>query len=391
VTGIGVDAQTAVDLLDLYSPRTGFVLERGGQGVATASPPHAVVSVSPGPDQVQRAAALIQEALAAAGGSAIATGALPFDGAPVAFLQVAPHVTHTDAHPPDAEAMPVGYRLDHSAPEPDEDSYEDAVSEALRAIESARVDKVVLARTLLVETHTPLDPRVLAKRLRAADPDCYVYAVGLPGSAHALVGASPELLVRRSGDLVSSDPLAGTAPRGRDPVEDRELATNLLRAVKDRREHRLVAETVADGLAPFCTTLQVDDEPSLTSTATVWHLHTAIRGQLRPDAPDALTIAAALHPTPAVCGTPRSAALELIRELEPFDRRFYAGIVGWVDAQGDGEWVITLRCAEIMGRTARLYAGSGIVAGSDPVAENREVDAKFGAMLQALGVSQPAR
>jgi len=391
VTGTSLDTAIASDLLDWYSPRTGFVLERGGQGLAGTSPPHAVVSVSPGPDQVHRAGSLIQEALVAAGGTSVAMGALPFDGAPVAFLQIAAHATRAGAHAPDVTPMPDGYRLRRSAPEPDEDAYEDAISEALRAIEAERVDKVVLARTLVVEAQTLLDPRVLARRLRAADPDCYVFAIGLPGSAHALVGASPELLVRRSGDTVSSDPLAGTAPRGRDPVHDRELAANLLRTAKERNEHRLVTETVADGLTPFCTTLEVDDEPSLTSTATVWHLHTAIRGRLRRDAPDALTIAAALHPTPAVCGTPRGAALELIRELEPFDRRFYAGMVGWVDAQGDGEWVITLRCAEISGRTARLYAGSGIVAGSEPVAEDREVDAKFGAMLQALGVNQPPR
>jgi isochorismate synthase len=146
-----------------------------------------------------------------------------------------------------------------------------------------------------------------------------------------------------------------------------------------------VAEAVADTLSKFCENLEVDAQPSLVSTATLWHLHTAVRGRLRPDAPDALTLAAALHPTPAVCGTPPDAALGLIRELEPFDRRFYAGMAGWVDAHGDGDWVIVLRCAEVMGRTARLYAGAGIVAGSDPEAEDREADIKFSAMLHALG------
>ncbi|MBV8195610.1 MAG: chorismate-binding protein, partial [Candidatus Dormibacteraeota bacterium] len=150
-------------------------------------------------------------------------------------------------------------------------------------------------------------------------------------------------------------------------------------------------DAVADTLAPFCSELEVDRQPSLHATATLWHLRTSIRGRLRDDSPDALTLAAALHPTPAVCGMPPDAALSLIRELEPFDRRFYAGIVGWVDARGDGEWVIALRCAEIMGRTARLYAGAGIVSGSDPAAEDREADVKFGAMLRALGVAQPSR
>lgn len=387
---MSVATDTAVDLLDLYAPRTGFVLQRSGHGIAASAPPQALVAVSPGPDQVRRAAAVMNEALMSAGATSVGFGALPFDGSPVTFLQIASDVVRSDGRASDDE-IPPGYRLMRSAPEPDEDAYRDAVSETLHTIEHGHVAKVVLARSLVIEADRLLDARVLAKRLRAADPDCYVFAVGLPGSAHALVGASPELLVRRQGDAVSSDPLAGTAARSADRARDEEIARGLLRAVKERQEHRLVAEAVADGLTPFCSELDVDEEPSLTSTATVWHLHTGIRGRLRRDAPDALSLAAALHPTPAVCGTPRDTALELIRELEPFDRRFYAGTVGWVDAQGDGEWVIALRCAEIMGRTARLYAGSGIVTGSDPADEDREVDVKFGAMLRALGFDQPAR
>jgi isochorismate synthase len=164
----------------------------------------------------------------------------------------------------------------------------------------------------------------------------------------------------------------------------------LFDAVKEQREHRLVAEAVADALTPFCSKLVVDSEASVTSTATLWHLHTAIKGTLKPDAPDALTIAAALHPTPAVCGTPQAAAAELIGRLEPFDRRFFAGLVGWVDALGDGEWALTLRCAEVSGSTARLHAGAGIVAGSEPALEDLETEAKFGVGLRALGV-EPAQ
>ena len=379
------------DLFDLYVPRSGFVLERGGRGLATPGPPAAIVAVSPGPDQVSRAAALAGEALAASGDGSVVVGALPFDGAPVALLQVASGVVRTVNPSPRTPDGARGYELVNTAHEPDEAAYEDAVAEALRGIDAGTVEKVVLARTLVIEADLPLDPRVIATRLRDADPDCYVFAAALPGSAHALVGASPELLVRRRGDRVASDPLAGTAPRSADPARDRDLGAALLDSMKERREHRLVAEAVADSLSPFCATLEVDPQPALMATATLWHLHTAIRGRLRPGAPDALTLAAALHPTPAVCGTPPAAALSLIRELEPFDRRFYAGIVGWVDARGDGEWVISLRCAEIMGRTARLYAGAGIVAGSEPAAEDRETDVKFRAMLRALGLDQPSR
>ena len=376
------------DLFDLYVPRSGFVLSGGGRSLAAAAPPAAMVAVSPGPDQIARAARLAAAALPASGDDAVIVGALPFDGAPPAHLQIPGRIVRGaggDADDPDEVPH---LRLVSSAHEPDEAAYRDAVAEALHDIDAGGVDKVVLARTLIVEADLVLDPRLIARRLSRADPECHTFAVALPGSAHALVGASPELLVRRRGDRVASDPLAGSAARGRDAAEDRERARTLLDSVKERREHRIVIEAVADALNPLCVTLDVDAQPSLLATATLWHLHTGIRGRLRPDAPDALTLAATLHPTPAVCGTPRDTALELIRELEPFDRRFYAGIVGWVDARGDGEWVIALRCAEIMGRTARLYAGCGIVAGSDPAAEDREAAMKFNAMLRALGMRQ---
>ena len=381
--------QVESDLFDHFAPRSGFVLEGQGRGLALLVPAAAVLAVSPGPDQVARAAGLARDALAS-GTNSVVAGALPFDGAPVGVLQMGARADGRRQAAPSAPAAPT-YQAVSAAREPDESAYEEAVTEALRAIESGSIDKVVLARTLLVETDSPLDPARIARRLRDADPDCYVFAVGLPGPAHALVGASPELLVRRRGEHVASDPLAGSAPRSVDPTEDRDAAHALLRSVKERREHRIVAEAVADTLSPFCQRLDVDEQPSLLATATLWHLHTAVRGRLRPGAPDALTLAAALHPTPAVCGTPRDASLSLIRDLEPFDRRFYAGIVGWVDSRGDGEWVIALRCAEVMGRSARLYAGCGIVAGSEPAAEDREAAIKFSAMLRALGIDQPAR
>ena len=370
-------------IFELFDPRTGFVMVHGEHGLATVGPPSGVIVVAPGPDQVRRAAELAAAALRDGDGS-IVTGALPFDGAPIALLHTCPSAVRRMA----ADVRP-GERSFHrvvsTAHDPDESAYQEAVAEALRRIDAGDVEKVVLARTLVVETDGVLDPSDIARRLHASDPDCHVFAVALPGAAHALVGASPELLLRRRGLRVASDPLAGSAPRSPDPIEDRERGERLLQTVKERREHRLVAEAVADTLSSFCETLEVDAQPSLASTATLWHLHTAIRGRLRSDAPDALTLAAALHPTPAVCGTPPDAALSLIRELEPFDRRFYAGLAGWVDGHGDGDWVIALRCAELMGRTARLYAGAGIVAGSEPEAEDRETDLKFSAILHALG------
>ena len=371
------------DIFELYEPRTGFVMVHGEHGLATVGARGGVIPVSPGPDQVRRAAGLAAAFLREGNGS-IVTGALPFDGAPIALLHTSPAAVRRSVA---AAGLADGSdpHVVNTAHEPDETAYQEAVAEALRQIDANAVEKVVLARTLLVETDRVLDPGVIARRLHASDPDCHVFAVALPGAAHALVGASPEMLLRRRDRRVASDPLAGTASRSPDPVEDRERGERLLQTVKERREHRLVAEAVADTLTSFCESLEVDPQPSLASTATLWHLHTAIRGRLKPDAPDALTIAAALHPTPAVCGTPPDDALALIRELEPFDRRFYAGLAGWVDSHGDGDWVIALRCAEVMGRTARLYAGAGIVAGSEPEAEDRETDLKFSAILHALG------
>nr|BFE82385.1 hypothetical protein GCM10020093_049860 [Planobispora longispora] len=215
------------------------------------------------------------------------------------------------------------------------------------------------------------------------------FAAPLPGG-RTLIGASPELLVSRRGRTVISNPLAGSAARSADPAEDRRRAAALAASAKDLHEHRLVVEAVADALAPYCADLDVPNGPELTSTETMWHLSTRVTGVLRdPDTP-VLALAAALHPTPAVCGTPRLRARRAIEELEPFDRGFYTGLVGWTDAAGDGEWAVTIRCAEAAGRMLRLYAGAGIVPGSDPDKELAETSAKFRTMLRALGVDTDA-
>ena len=193
-------------------------------------------------------------------------------------------------------------------------------------------------------------------RLREREPDAYAFAV------HGFVGATPELLVARRGRSVVSNPLAGTVARAADPSEDRAAAERLLASRKDLLEHAPVVDAVRDALAPVCDELSVDASPALLGTGTVWHLSTSVRGTLRGPAPSALELAARLHPTPAVCGTPRDAAMAAIGRLEAIDRTLYGGIVGWMDADGDGEWAVVLRCAEIQGRIALLFAGAGIVA-----------------------------
>jgi isochorismate synthase len=377
-------AVSETDLFDCYRASDGVVLQFGPHGLAAAGSSESI-HLAAGRDHVRRAAALVQTALDGTAGLGVAMGALPYDGSCDAVIRLPERVVRGVSRHGGLAPQP-DWAITGLVPDPLPVEYESAVEQALAAIDDGVVEKVVLARTLLVEADRPIDARIVARRLNAEEPGAFVYLVALPGGASTLVGASPELVVRRRGRMVFSDPLAGTARRSPDRARDREIAQQLLDAVKEQREHRLVAEAVADGLAPFCSKLVVDSEPSVTSTATLWHLHTAIKGTLKPEAPDALTIAAALHPTPAVCGTPQPAAAGLIERLEPFDRRFFAGLVGWVDALGDGEWALTLRCAEVSGASARLHAGAGIVAGSEPALEDLETEAKFGVGLRALGI-----
>ncbi|WP_205718512.1 isochorismate synthase MenF [Actinomadura sp. WMMA1423] len=237
--------------------------------------------------------------------------------------------------------------------------------------------KVVLARDLTVHAEGPIDPRVLLQRLAARFPGCYTF------SCAGMVGATPELLIRRTGGDIESLVLAGTTARGDTPADDQARAAALFASAKDREEHRYAAEMVRDALTPLCAHLTVPDEPELLTLPNVLHLASPLRGRLAADR-SVLDVVAALHPTPAVCGTPTGTAMDLIRELEGMDRGRYAGPVGWVDARGDGEWGIALRCAEIDGTRARLFAGCGIVADSDPDAELAEARAKFRPMQYAL-------
>jgi isochorismate synthase len=295
----------------------------------------------------------------------------------------------TDGSPPTFRSSPVtsgtpadGFTDVHLIERPAPDGYREAVADALTRIRAGALRKVVIARTIEVHADRTLDPRALAHRLRAVDPDAYTFTA--PTGDGVLVGATPELLVSRFGREVKSNPLAGSAPRSGDPDEDRANAEALGGSAKDREEHAIVVEAVADTLRPLCDRLTFDPEPVLRETPNIWHLSTRFRGALRDPGPSALDLVAELHPTPAVAGAPRDVALDTIAELEPFDRGRYAGPVGWVDADGDGEWAIALRCAELRGDRAILYAGAGIVAGSDPQQELDETERKFRSFLDAL-------
>jgi menaquinone-specific isochorismate synthase len=253
--------------------------------------------------------------------------------------------------------------------------YRKAVAEAVRRMRAGELDKAAIAHDLLAIGDAPLDPRALLAGLARRYPTCWSYSVD------GLVGATPEMLVRRVDGTVSSRVLAGTIW----PGECDDLSGRLLGSAKDRHEHALAVDSLADALRPMCSSLDVPDTPSVIALRNVSHLASDVHGKLDPQSPASLLqLAAAVHPTAAVGGTPRDAALALIAELEGMDRGRYAGPVGWMDGNGDGELGIALRCALLDGPTARLFAGCGIVADSDPDTEVREAAAKMVAVRDAL-------
>lgn len=258
--------------------------------------------------------------------------------------------------------------------------WQKSVKTAVDRINRGEIDKVVLARDVVALTDRSINVRWLLSRLNKRYPETWVFAVD------GLVGATPELLVRRRGDEVTSRVLAGTVRTSSDAERTGELAAALMGSEKDQEEHAYAVRSVADALAAHCTDLDVPTEPTILRLANVQHLATDVRGRLADSAP-ALALAASLHPTAAVCGTPTERAFSTIRELEGMDRGRYAAPVGWIDSSGDGEFGIALRCAQIEDEqrtTLRLFAGVGLVSGSDPDSELAETQSKLVAMRDAI-------
>lgn len=385
----------AADLLTAYLP--GSFYFSSPRGTLLADGVHAVVATEPGASRAGAATRALADARAAGLADPIVAGAIGFRPDDEASLVVPALVRRAPA--PDettaVSAAPAPARASRVVtPQPDPADYVEAVRKALLHIETGDIDKVVLARALDVTADAPVSVPPLLARLVRADPAAHAFAVDVtaPGdpAARTLFGASPELLISRRGRTVTVNPLAGSRPRSADDAENRARIDDLRTAAKDRAEHDLVIRQVADALRPLCSDLDVP-EPEVIGTPTMWHLSTRITGTLaEPDDPasSSLALAEALHPTPAVCGVPTTTARDVIADLEPVRRGYYAGLVGWTDADGDGEWVVTIRCAEASGRSVRVHAGAGIVAGSDPEAELAETRAKFRTLLDALGVSE---
>lgn len=320
----------------------------------------------------------------------LVVGAIPFDRTAPAALAVPETVRWAPALRTDPlialpapQAAGTGWDV---RPVPEPERYAAAVADAVRRMRGGEFTKVVLARALDLTGAQEPDVPAMLQRLARRDTRGYVFATPT-GPGRTLLGASPELLVSRSGTRLTANPLAGSVPRSPDLAEDVRRAAALLESAKDRTEHAVVVDAVRAALAPYCAALDVPARPTLVKTAAMWHLSTTVTGTLASPAVSALELACALHPTPAVCGTPTAVAREVMAELEPFDRGWYAGAVGWGDANGDGAWVVTLRCAEASPGALRLFAGAGVVAASDPEAETAETGAKFRTFLDAVGAA----
>ena len=260
------------------------------------------------------------------------------------------------------------------------DAWKERVAEAIARIEKSGVDKVVLARDLVATATSDIDARPILKKLATEYPSTWTFSVD------GLVGATPELLLRLSKGMVTSRVLAGTIPKTGDDEKDLALAASLARSSKDLEEHDYAVRSVADALEPFCSSTNVPESPYVLHLANVMHLATDVTGALikSKQRVDAFSLLKSLHPSAAVCGTPRNIAFDIINEIEGMNRGRYAGPVGWIDASGDGELGIALRTGQITGKEIRIYAGCGIVAGSNPEKELEESAAKMIPMRSAL-------
>ena len=382
-----------VDLLTVAGAE-GVLVARDGVGLAGRGTALEIDVTDVGAAQAALAAIAVDDEVGGPGTGPVAFGAWPFLPGPGRRLRVPEVIVGRDDRGSrwvttvgDVDPTPV-LRAEEPAPVLPErvtvqatqaaDDWCAAVVAGRDAVRAGELRKVVLARQLVVESDRPFDRRGVLRRLAAAFPGCVLAAVD------GFVCASPEILVARHDDVVRSHPLAGTAPRGGDPAADARLAAGLLASAKDRAEHQVTIDFVHQTLLPWCSFLDEEAEPSVVGVANVQHLGTMVEGQLSDPAPSVLEMVEALHPTPAVGGDPRDAAFALIARLETGDRGRYAGPVGWVDGAGNGSWAVGIRSAELTGTTARLWAGVGIVADSDPDAELEETRAKLQAMLGTL-------
>ena len=319
----------------------------------------------------------------------LVVGAIPFDSHQPTALFIPQQVTRTDRNQLAAaltlsEQQPLA-PITHQQAYPDQSHFMQMVSDAVAAMNRGELDKVVLSRLLKLTTGDNIDSTALMSRIMAQNPDNYHFHVPLENN-EVLLGASPELLLRKEKSVFSSRPLAGSAKRQADSKEDQRIGQMLLASSKDRHEHQLVIDAMAKVLAPVAEQLQVPAIPELVTTSQLWHLATTVQGTTPNAEENALALAGLLHPTPALSGYPHQLACHLIQQLEPFPRELFGGMVGWCDDKGNGEWVVTIRCAQLNKQQVTLFAGAGIVPASDPLSEWQETGTKLSTMLKAFGL-----
>ncbi|AOT09921.1 isochorismate synthase [Pseudoalteromonas luteoviolacea] len=326
--------------------------------------------------------------------NAIAFGVLPFCKYQTAQFIIPKHVARwdksvfsqwlntqtTDANQHENKLRNVNYLQDRN-------HFEQTVTQAKYLFESALLEKIVLSKQVELEFEHPLDRKHVLNQLLTQSQSGYHFAFPTEQSS-VLMGVSPELLLRKQDETVSSNPLAGSIPRDPCSKVEAQRRAALFNSKKDRHEHAVVIDDMRQLLAPVCDNLSIPAEPSLLHTATMWHLSTVISGHLKDPDTHILDLANQLHPTPALCGKPTKPAYQHILELEGHGRNLFSGIIGWCDQQGNGEWVVVIRCGELKDHVAKLFAGAGIVAASDPSSEWLETEAKLKTMLNALSVQQ---
>jgi menaquinone-specific isochorismate synthase len=385
------------ELLTWLPAGQSFAFLRGGDGIVGWGEAARLATNSASEVETLLAAITARDDVGLPGCGAVAIASLGFDPVVDGSVVVVPKVVLgrregrswlTLVTPPGAVEVPALRRRPVAAAStppssvsamlPSESDWRDAVAEAVVALRAGDLEKVVLARAIDVTAESGLDARAIAARLASRFPACFTYL------CDGLVGASPELLIRRLGRHAESLVLAGTVRRGSSAEEDAALEHELLASAKDASEHRMAAESVREVLTAVAIDVVAEERPQLLRLANLSHLATHIDAWLPVPAPSALALASLLHPSAAVGGTPRSDAVAMIKRLEAAPRGRYAAPIGWVDANGDGEFAIALRCAQLTGNVARLWAGAGIVADSDPDAEVAETTVKFDAVLSAL-------
>lgn len=319
----------------------------------------------------------------------LVVGAIPFDVKEGGYLYLAdawkrkdiPFKNRNDSISTQEEKNPIYSKKFVPLPE----SYMDMVERGVEFINSGLLNKLVLSRGVELKFEKDLNIEQILQRIYQGNSDGYTYAMKL-NTEETLIGASPEMLVSKRGSFIYSNPLAGSRPRGKTENEDKALAQELKNSKKDYKEHKIVVGSIVEKVSPICKNIEVSKEPDLIHTKQLWHLSSIIKGELMDENQTVFDAALAIHPTPAVCGAPQNEAYKKIFELEERSRGLFTGIVGWCDEEGDGDWAIAIRGAEIRENMMLIQSGAGIVCDSIPEEEMKETGVKFRTMLNGINL-----